>query len=490
MFDVKRIEGRRWHGGVKYWSVPASLRVWKQLEALGFQMLEFGGMPRYVRWLQNGCDVGYGVEGVDGLFHYQKQGVMRCLTRAKMVLADDPGLGKTWQAIEWARRKQHRKLVVAPKVVLGQWRDAIYQRYSVYPSQGSNGEHPTIRLRAPSWGSGEWNIVNYEFLPKLERVEGDFDLIVDEVHLCGNTKTARTKHVLHLANSSKRLLALTGTPPSKPSKVWPLFLMTGERSAKEFFPFALRYCGAERNDFGWDFGGATHLDELRDEMQHFMLRRTKAEVLHDLPPIIRSSLSVSSDSATVASQNSVAKADETILDLLSRGHSLTSGDGIGAVQHLRVLTSRQKVQTTVEYIQSLGTTRVVVFCYFRETMNELHTKLGTNEDCWVSQIHGDVSDDIRRDILNRFLGDEPGATLILQAGVGGLGLDGLQVASTAVVHDLPWTKDELDQIESRLHRQGQKNSVHIVNILSTSQVEKRMQHAIEVGKTLQEELYS
>jgi SWI/SNF-related matrix-associated actin-dependent regulator 1 of chromatin subfamily A len=489
MFDVKRIEGRRFHPGVKFWSVPASLRAWKKLESLGFTMKEYGGMPRYVRWLAEGCPVGHGMESPLDLFPYQQQGVMRLLTRDRMVLADDPGLGKTWQAIEWARFKRHRKLVVAPKVVLGQWKEAIYARYR---SGRFGQEVPSIRLRAPSWGVGEWNIVNYEFLPKLERVSGDFDLIVDEVHLCTNTKAIRTKHVLKLAEASTRTLLLSGTPPSKPVRLWPLFLMCGERSAKEFFPFAIRYCGAERNDFGWDFSGATNLSELRDELQHFMLRRTKAEVLHDLPPLMNTTLKIDAETGTVSQRRAIQDADSEIMDLLSRGHSLTSGDGIGAVQRLRVLTSKQKIPATVEFIQAAGAQKIVVFCYFRETMDLLTEALASHKDMHdvtIGLIHGDTPDSVREETKRAFVETAKAWVLIIQSGVGGTGLDGLQVASTGIIHDLPWTKDELDQITSRLHRQGQKDSVNMVTMVSTSQIEERLVQAQLEGKELHEVIY-
>ena len=484
MFDVKRIEGRRWHPGVKFWSVPASLRAWQKLDALGFTMLEFGRGGTYTSWLERGCPVGMGVEGPDGLFPYQKQGVMRCLTRDKMVLADDPGLGKTWEAIEWARRKEWRKLVVAPKIVLSQWKSAIYARY-----EATGDFPPDISLRAPTWTSGSWNLVNYEYLPKLERVDGNFDLIVDEAHLCTNTKSARSKGVLKLSTASTRTLLLTGTPPSKPSRLWSFFLMCGEREPKEFFPYALRYCGAERNDFGWDFSGATHLDELQAETTHFVLRRTKEEVLHDLPPLLITPLQLDDKTGTVGERNAIMKADDDILDLLSRGHSLTSGDGIGAVQRLRVLTSKQKIPATVEYVQSQGETRVVVFCTFRETMSSLISAL-IGEERWVAEIHGDTPGNARESLMKEF-GDGvvESKVLIIQSGVGGVGLDGLQVASTGIVHDLPWTKEELDQIAGRLHRQGQHDSVNLVLMQSSSVVEQRMIAGIQKGQDLQEALW-
>jgi SNF2 family DNA or RNA helicase len=221
-----------------------------------------------------------------------------------------------------------------------------------------------------------------------------------------------------------------------------------------------------------------------------MLRRTKAEVLHDLPPLMETTLKVDEKTGTVAERNALIKADDSILDLLSRGHSLTSGDGIGAVQNLRVLAGKQKIPATVEYLRALGATRVVVFCLFREIMNELQAKLEEDSEVEapVAQIHGDVDEGGRADVLRAFTRAEA-FTLLIQQGVGGTGLDGLQVASTGIIHDLPWTHDELNQVTSRLHRQGQHDSVHMVTMLSTSVIEERLLRAIREGKELHEVMY-
>lgn len=478
MFDVKRIEGRRWHSGVGYWSTPASLRAWNQLEALGFRMYSHGGGLSYVNWLARNCDVPP-IEGVNPLFPYQRVGVSRLLTRSKMILADDPGLGKTWQAIEWGKRTETKKLVLAPKVVLTQWRDQIEGRYL------AENNVTTTHTRAAEWDYG-WNIVNPEFLPKLKEPEQPFDLIVDEAHLMTNMKSARTKRTLALADASKRVLLLTGTPPAKPVKLWPFLLMTGERTPKEFFPYALRYCGAEKGDYGWDFGGATHMDELKDELVHVMLRRTKEEVMEDLPELLERTIKV--EDSKMAERTAISKLDAIIQDQLDRGHR-----NIGEVQTLRASISKQKIPTTVDYVRSLGPTKIVLFAEFRETISTLNEIFLDEEwdegaQCCPLVIHGDTTDAQRTEILSLF-NKLSWPVLILQSQVGGLALDGLQVASTGIVHDLPWTADELKQMISRLHRTGQKSNVNLVNILSTSYQEEKMLKGIRAGQDLEEALY-
>lgn len=472
MFDIRRIEGRRWNPRIRAWTTPPSLRAWRQLDALDFMMLEHGGGVAYVTWLEAGAYIQGCTHPV--LWPYQQDGVAWLARRTHSLLADKPGLGKTLQACVAMKDHPRRKLVVAPKITLEGWGRTI-------------GED--VCLRAREWAQG-WNCVNYEFLPNLHVGDDEFDLIVDEAHLLGNIKSRRTKLTLQLAERAKRVLLLTGTPPKKPVRLWPLYLMLKEREAKEFFPFALRYTGAEQNEFGWNFNGATHLDELRDDMRHFMLQRTKEEVKIDLPPKIFTTVHAIDVKKPVEKQLHVLDAE--ILDLVARGHSLSGGMGVGIMQRLRVLAGTAKVPSTVEWLLAHGVpdAKALVFCEFRDVMEALatHVAMASEQPLTVLQLHGDTKD--RPATIQQFQDDPNAGVMLCQYQVAGTGTDGLQSASTVVIHDLPWTSDQLEQAIDRAHRIGQRDSVHVVTMLSGSRVENAMLHGLREHQQLEAALYS
>ncbi len=473
MFDVKRIEGRRWHPQLKTWSTPPSFRAWKKLSALGFEMLEYGGGRAYVEWLGKGSPVSTLTTPGD-LFPFQREGVAWARMRSHAILADDPGLGKTFQAIGWAEDSE-RVLVAAPNVVLDQWQQAVSTRLR-RPSG----------IRAETWSDG-WNIVNYEFLPKLQPPDGRFDLIVDEAHLLGNPKTRRTKLTMQLAERAKRVLLLTGTPPSRVVKWWPLLLMVKERDPKEFFPWALRYAGAERNDFGWDFSGATHLDELADDLKHVMLRRTKAEVLPDLPPKLFTTILASAQKSVV---KQLGVMDRELLDAVAKGHSLSSGLGLGALQRLRVHASKLKVASTIEWVLSQGVpnTKVIVFGEFLESLHAIGDGIvsGCEDPVKVVYLTGETTN--RAPLIAQFWEDPGCGVALCQFDAAGVGAN-LQCASTVVIHDLPWTPDDLTQAIDRAHRIGQADSVHVVTMLSGSSAEEQMLAGLHRHQSITEALY-
>lgn len=54
--------------------------------------------------------------------------------------------------------------------------------------------------------------------------------------------------------------------------------------ASNFHAFGLRYCGAKETNFGWNYGGATNMNELQLILEEkYLIRRLKSDVLSQLP---------------------------------------------------------------------------------------------------------------------------------------------------------------------------------------------------------------
>ena len=94
-----------------------------------------------------------------------------------------------------------------------------------------------------------------------------------------------------LGIKARKRLALSGTPIlNRPIEIYPVlsWLLPQEWPSDGYFDFAQRYCGAYHNGFGWDLTGASNLPELSHRLHSsVMIRRTKAQVLPQLPEKIR-----------------------------------------------------------------------------------------------------------------------------------------------------------------------------------------------------------
>lgn len=465
--SLKLTEGSRWEPGVKMWSLPASLRAWKKAMKLGFVPA-----PEHaaVTVFRNAAAFGVphalsGSERTIGsrtLMMHQEQGVRWLENRERALLCDEQGLGKTLQAVTVGLASP-TVIVCAPRVLLPQWAAELEltgeaNRGVVHVGTGSK----MLSKVEP----GSWYLANYERLAKMPLPTTPYAFIVDEVVFAKNTKTTRAKAVLKWAEQAERVIGLTGSVvTNRPLEAWSLYLMMRERTKKEFFRWANRYCGAFQTPYGWDFSGATFLEELGEDMKHFLLRRTKEEVL-TLPPKLRSTLRVPAKSAALD------KAENEVLSYLDLGYSLQSGVGLASVQHLRVESALSKVEFAGEWLRE-RTTKTVVFSEFKEPLRRLANNVPGMLLCT-----GDQTDDERIAAIHAFTHGENLRSLGCTYAVGEKGLN-LQVADTVLVLDLPWTPTALEQAEDRVHRIGQGSTVNIVTLLSGRPIEDHMLRALE-----------
>ncbi len=116
--------------------------------------------------------------------------------------------------------------------------------------------------------------------------------VFDEAHYLKNPAAKRTKACLALKAGTP--LFLTGTPGvNRPMDLYPILSAIGIKLSRT--QFGERYCNGhlvqirwKPRKFAWDFSGASHTEELNTALRkHCMVRRTKAEVLTELPAKIR-----------------------------------------------------------------------------------------------------------------------------------------------------------------------------------------------------------
>ena len=424
--------------------MPASLRVWHRFENDAEPTDR--GTADYLAWLEtlpgNKFLSGPALRlGSYDLLPFQSGGLR--FLRDYALLYDEPGVGKTLQAVAWMVQRKPPHLVVCPKAVIGQWQDIL----------SDTGVPATI--------------VNPERVSKVGFHE---TIVVDEAHMFKNTAAQRTKALQQVSKGGSSLLLLTGTPIiNRPIDLWSYYLLLGERTPKQFWTWAQRYTAPFHNGFGWDFSGASFLDELREDMMHFALRREEADVLNDLPRERRHRIKVQT---TAAHSSAIRGYDQDILDAIRQGSRLA---GCGSLQSLRVTAATAKAPACAEWLANYlesGGKRVVVFSGFYEPLRSSCSPVGR---LYTGQ---NTTDDGDREENKRLF--EAGEIDVLGCtyGAGGYGLN-LQCANTVVLLDLPWTPAEHEQAIKRVRRRGQTESVMIVTFLCGSIIEDKIQQALD-----------
>ena len=382
-------------------------------------------------------------------------------TNGRCIIADEQGLGKTIEAILIAKAfSPERILIVCPVSVAENWvreiktwmgRDAVVWRSKL----GKDVEDIPIL------------IVSYDSLHRI--VYRPEMVILDESHYFKNPKTRRTKGVFNKVERAKYVLALTGTPlVNRPIELWPQWYAVQPKSCPSWWVYAKRYCNAHRNNFGWDVSGASNIQELSQLLRTFMLRRTKAQVLPDLPPIVRRVIPIRPDAPSALIKR--------IKKLLSEGKEKDIAAVLRAEKkaiHEDILREfsehaekKAKLPEIADFIYntlSQDDSKIVIFAKHKVMINALAEILSADGFKYV-QITGDTPQEKRQYQVDMFTNNPNYRVAILSLGVAREGLN-LQVANHAVMTELDWTPGGLSQAEARIHRIGQTGSALITYLL-------------------------
>jgi len=433
------------------------------------------------------------------LLPYQEQGAIFAACRGRVILADDMGLGKTVQALaaaEMLRRRRgiQRVLVVAPASVKYQWKTEI-EKFTDLPAQVIDGLLP--RRRALYASPAFFNLSSYELVLKDVRYMHELapDLIIlDEAQRIRNWTTATARTIKQL--KSRYAFVLTGTPLE--NKLEELFSVVEFIDGRRLGP-AFRFLHEHRTeDENGKLIGYRGLDRIHDQLAPILLRRTRQEVLKDLPKRsdqIRHVALTPQQAEPYWEQNDILAA---LMRKWERQGWLSEIDQkrvLCCLQNMRMLCNSTflfdkqtnhspKLAEFREIVRELAIEegrKVVVFSeYERMTYlagQELE-KLGIG---FVS-LHGGVPSRNRGALMEKFRRDAE-CRVFLSTDAGGVGLN-LQAASAVVNFEPPWNPARLEQRIGRVHRLGQAHPVHVVHLLTKDSIEERVWETLKLKKSL------
>lgn len=413
------------------------------------------------------------------LYPYQRAGVAWLAQQKTALLADEMGLGKTAQAIMAAAEiGAHRIGVVCPASLRLNWRREFDRWW-------------------PDWL--ERPLLYVESYDKVARHcwrEPNFDLlIVDEAHYAKTPTAARTKALYGesadgsgLVSKAKRTWLLTGTPaPNNPAELWthlralrPEIVTGANGKPAAYWSFVERYCHTFDNDFGLQIGKGRRLDELKKIIAPFILRRTKAEVLKDLPEVRFDVLPLDGIVAgnMLEADHLVAmfEHDERLALKVLREEGVDGLRKIAShVATLRRLTAVAKVPALIEWIEGFleSGEKLVVFAHHRDVIGALtHHFMGR-----AVEITGSTSQEFRARSVDVFQYDSRVPLFIGQLQAAGTGLT-LTAASTVLLAEQSWVPAENVQAAARVHRIGQKNACQVWSAVLAGSIDEQVGAAL------------
>jgi superfamily II DNA or RNA helicase len=419
------------------------------------------------------------------------------------LLADEPGLGKTAQALLAAQAANaYPLLVVVPNVVKTNWaREAgIWTPGRTVTVIHGDGE--TID------GFADIVVVNYEVLDRHVGWIGHHGfggMVVDEAHFIKNKTSQRSQHVLELSdrirsrNARPLLMALTGTPLINDIEdfraIWQFLGWIDDTKPVGELMHALEETGLTPADSGF------YPAARNSVIDQGIVRRRKIDVAADIPARRVADLPVELDESAgrsireaerdlarrLVSRYEAALASRTSRpadggidhDLVRRVAGWERKDSESAKTEENVFTmmrriGQAKAGLAADYAAQLARSagKVVFFAKHVDVMDtaeEVFAKRGIR----YSSIRGDQSRTAREKNIDAFVNDPDVHVVVCSLTAAGVGLN-LQVASNIVLAELSWTDAEQTQAIDRSHRIGQTMPVTAWRILATQTIDARI----------------
>ena len=447
-----------------------------------------GTPPRWQAWSAgaggtSAADVEFG--DLDGVLRpYQKTGVnwLNQLIHNGWsgLLADEMGLGKTVQMLAFIRTLRGKHLVVCPSSLAFNWQREATRFAPEMKVILVVGPDRVAALRQPA----DLYITSYPLLRRDGDLYRDIDfetVVLDEAQHIKNPDSQNSQAAVSL--KSRYRFAMTGTPIENSIRdIWSLmnFLMPGYLGKRD--DFKERY----QREIETEPGGPAHR-RLIKRLRPFILRRTKRDVLTELPDKIEQIVYCELSTNQKALYSQLADATRRQLSELAgaKDQNRARMTMLTALLRLRQACCDErllkpedqpeepsgKVEMLFELIEEAldGGHRVLVFSQFATMLRLLDEALQVAE---IATCHLDGQTKNREREVDRFqAGDAPVFLISLKAGGTGLNL----TAADTVIHFDPWWNPAVEaQATDRAHRIGQKRVVTSYKLIARDTVEEKI----------------
>jgi len=405
------------------------------------------------------------------------------------ILADDMGLGKTIQTLthllteKEAGRLDKPCLILAPTSLMGNWRREAKQftpALTLLTLQGAErqqhfdkiNQHDIILSTYPLLVRDQDTLLahNYHYL------------ILDEAQVIKNPKAKAARVARDI--KTRHRLCLTGTPMENHlGELWALF------------DFLMPGCLGKQKDFNQIFrkpieklGNKDQQQLLNKRIKPFMLRRSKAEVVQELPAkteIIRSVTFEKSQAALYESirlsmekkvrdaikEKGLARSHIMILDALLKLRQTCCDPQLLSLEQAKKVKQSAKLDMLMEMLPEMleEGRRILIFSQFTKMLSIIEKAI-KKENISYTKLTGSTKK--RDEVIDQFCNGDVNVFLIsLKA--GGVGLN-LTQADTVIHYDPWWNPAVENQATDRAHRIGQQKAVFVYKLIIENTLEEKI----------------
>lgn len=415
------------------------------------------------------------------LYPYQNEGV-EILEQydGRVLLADEQGLGKTIQVLQYMKNHPEIRpaIVICPAVVKWVWELQAFQHYGLRVCVLSGRKPPKTGLPR----NANILILNYDILAAwkdyLIALQPQV-VAMDEVQAIKSLKTQRAKACKSLCKNVPHVIAISGTPlTNRPMELFSTLNILYPKEFPHFWTYAQKFCHPRRTPWGWNFNGASHLDELHRKLKKLgMIRRLKKDVLKDLPDKTRIVAPVD-----IENRKEYNRVLTDFIEWLgeqspAKAKRARKAEELVKMGYLIRLAAESKMKAVYEWIDNfLESTdeKLVVFCVHKKIVRLLRERY---KDISV-KITGETSQPNRKQAVLNFQKNKKTRLFIGNIRAAGVGID-LWAASNVVFIETGWVPAEVLQAVDRLHRIGQTKHVFVHFLVARETIEEQLCEIIE-----------
>lgn len=502
---VRQINGRKFDGARKVWTIPAGSRI--ELERMIYQIQQFES----INWV-NGAqkkeeDVAYDIPELPELsiphnlkiqpYPYQLKGIARGLELKRFMNCDEPGLGKTLQSIATINLADAFPcLVICPSSLKINWQRE-WEKFTDKKAMVLTDKVRDTWTFFYQTGMHQVFIVNYEslkkyFVQRIKKAEGwtlrdvEFrnsiqlfkSVIIDESHRCKSASTQQAKFCKGICTGKEWVIELTGTPVvNRPKDLIPqLAILNRMEDFGGYKSFVNRYCSGQRE--------ASNLKELNYNLwKNCMFRREKSLVLTDLPDKIRQV-----NTCEITNRKEYMDAERDLIMYLQKYKDADDekiakamrGEVMVRINILRQISARGKVRDVIEFVKDFRENgkKIILFCSLHEVVDQLKYYFPT-----AVSVTGRDSQDEKQRAIDAFQNNPKADIIICSIKAAGVGLT-LTASSNVAFVEFPWTYADCCQCEDRAHRIGQKDSVTCYYFLGRRTIDEKVYRIIQEKKNI------
>ena len=402
-------------------------------------------------------------EFIGSLKEFQKEGLAYLVGTERALLADEMGLGKTPQALAFlAAKKAYPALIIVPSHLVRNWEHEINKfirlpgtgQLSFSEENSQEAVHVLHGLKPYELPPANIYLMHYLLLRGWQNALSEYNfkaVVFDEIQDLRHPNTAKYSAASLVASHTPYCIGLSGTPIyNRGGEIWSVMNIIEYHCLGDWDSFTREWCDGYGSDVVKD------PDALGSYLKRegLMLRRTKDQVLKELPPKRRVVQTVDFDNGTYGEliQNAVCKAKtiDGIKDHFEKGRITRE-----IVNDSRMAIGIAKAPFVTDFIKMLldAGEKVLVFAYHHAVFDIYQEDL---KDYNPVEITGRETAKEKDMAVQAFMGGKTNICIVSLRAAAGLNL---QRATCVVFGELDWSPAVHSQAEDRAHRIGQKDSV-------------------------------